>query len=247
MSRVLTRLGWTTIALAGLLGTSLSAGDLSASLRGGLGTERWDGVKNHLAFGFSYDQEVAKGSSIIMELGYVYQPGTGGIQPVPLAVKTALPVTGTFNAPSTNFQKLSAQGIVVRGFYRTEFSGLWSWQSGLSVGTMKSRMDATGVIRDGARVINEPPATSYPTGYMAGGWTANPEKTSMAINPFAGLAYSLGDMGYVEFNLVAFNYKQVTLTPTYVAGATGTNRVVPVIGEKSVSHLNLEIGVAFKF
>ena len=237
MSRVLTRLGWTTIALAGLLGTSLSAGDLSASLRGGLGTERWDGVKNHLAFGFSYDQEVAKGSSIIMELGYVYQPGTGGIQPVPLAVKTALPVTGTFNAPSTNFQKLSAQGIVVRGFYRTEFSGLWSWQSGLSVGTMKSRMDATGDIRD----------STSAAGAQAGGWAISPEKSNLSVSPFVGLAYSLGDMGYVEFNLVALNYKQVTLTPTYVAGATGTNRVIPVQGDKSVTHLNLEIGIAFKF
>ena len=246
MSRVLTRMGWTTVALAGLLGTSLTAGDFSASLRGGMGADRWDGVKNHLAFGFSYDQEISKGNSLILELGYIYQPGTGRNVALPLSTAAALVVGGVEN-PSTNFQKLTAQGITVRGFYRSELSGLWSWQAGLSVGTMKSRMDATGDIRDGARVINEPPATSYPTGYMAGGWTANPEKTSMAINPFAGLAYSLGDMGYVEFNLVAFNYKQVTLTPTYVAGATGTNRVVPVIGEKSVSHLNLEIGVAFKF
>ncbi len=237
MSRVLTRMGWTTVALAGLLGTSLTAGDFSASLRGGMGADRWDGVKNHLAFGLSYDQEISKGTSLIMELGYIYQPGTGGNVALPLATQAALPVTGTFNAPSTNFQKLTAQGITLRGIFRSELSGPWSWQTGLSVGTMKSRMDATGDIRD----------STTATGVMAGGWTSSPEKTSMAINPFAGLAYSLGDMGYVEFNLVALNYKQATLTPTWVTGATGTNRVVPILGEKSVSHLNLEIGVAFKF
>ena len=246
MSRVLTRLGWTTIALAGLLGTSLSAGDLSASLRGGLGTERWDGVKNHLAFGFSYDQEVAKGSSIIMELGYIYQPGTGANKALPQDVQAGLVVAGVSN-PSTNFQKLTAQGIVARGFYRTEFSGLWSWQSGLSVGTIKSRMDATGDIRDGIQISTNSTATNFPTGKPAGGWALSPEKSVLAVSPFVGLAYSLGEMGYVEFNLVALNYKQVTLTPANVPGGTTTNRVTAVQGDKSVTHLNLEIGIAFKF
>jgi hypothetical protein len=228
MNRVLTRVGWTTLALAGLLGTNLTAGDFGASLRGAAGTSRKDGVKDHLAFGISYDFELSKNSHVVTELGYLYQPGMGG--------NVAIPANsiGAVNGNSTNFQKLSTQGLTLRGLYRSNLSGAWSWQGGLLVGSLKSRMDATGDIRDSGNA-------------QAGGWAISPEKSALSVNPFAGFAYDLGELGHIELNLVALNYKQVTLTPSFVSGGTGTGRAVPLIGDKSVTHLNLEVGITFRF
>lgn len=229
MNRVLTRMGWTSLALASLLGTSLAAGDVGYSLRGGVGTSRKDGVKDALAFGVSYTHELGKSSALVAELGYLYQPGMGENVAIPANSLGAVTLTN-----STNFQKLSTQGFTLRGLYRGELSGGWSWQGGLLLGALKSRMDATGDIRDSG-------------GAQAGGWALSPEKNSMALAPFVGVAYGLGEFGHLEINLVGLNYKQVTLTPSFPAGTTGTNRAVPVIGDKSVSHINLEFGITFRF
>lgn len=222
------------LALAGLLNLGLTAGDLTATLKGGVGVSRKDGVKDHLAFGFAYGFDLSKDSQIVTELGYFYQPGRGANVAIPANSLGSVMNPDGGPGASTNFQKSSTQGITLRGLYRSTFSGPWSWQAGLMVGNLKSRMDATGDIRD-------------TTNAQAGGWAINPEKTNFSASPVLGLTYTFTELGYFEMNIVSVNYKQVTLTPTFVSGGTGTNRAVPTIGDKTVNHLDLEFGFAFRF
>lgn len=222
------------LALAGLLSLGLSAGDLTATLKGGVGVSRKEGVKDHLTFGFAYGFDLSKDSQIVTEFGYIYQPGRGANVPIPANSLGSVVNPNGGPGASTNFQKSTTQGLTLRGLYRSTLSGPWSWQAGLMVGQLKSRMDATGDIRDTANA-------------QAGGWALSPEKSGFSASPVVGLTYDLGEMGRFEMNIVSLNYKQVTLTPTFVAGGTGTNRAVPTIGDKTVNHLDLEFGFAIRF
>ena len=136
------------LALAGLLSLGLSAGDLTATLKGGVGMSRKDGVKDHFAFGFAYGFDLSKDSQIVTELGYFYQPGRGANAPIPANSLGSVINPNGGRGASTNFQKSTTQGITLRGLYRSTLSGPWSWQAGVMVGKLKSRMDATGDIRD---------------------------------------------------------------------------------------------------
>lgn len=233
-----------TLALVAAAGLSLSAGDLTANLRGGWGTKRQDGVKDSLGFGLGYSFELAKGTSLVTELSYTYQPGRGGNVAIPAnSLGAHLDPNGTAtDGTSTNFQKATNTILGYRVLARTAITDSWSFQGGLFMGRAKSRLEAVGDMRTAA--VAGPPAVPSS---VAGGWTITPERSSSFVSPVLGLVYNLGEVGYVEFNAVALSYDQTTVTPTQIPGATGTARIQPVVGSKGVTHVNLEIGVSFRF
>ncbi len=211
------------LALIASAGLTAQAGDVTASLRGGLGLGKKDGVKDMLGFGLGTSFDLSSDNAIAAELAYFYQPGTRELVGI-------VPPAGVNLGASTNFQKLSASGIGLRAAFVHKLSGDWSFQAGAYLAQVKSRMDAVGDVRS--------------TTGQIGGWASSPEKSSMGLSPYVGLVRKFGDVGNFEINLSTLRYKQVTLTPTWVG--TGVNTVQPMYGAKDVTHLNLEFGVSFR-
>ena len=209
---------------------SASAGvpdlDYSMKVRGIAGLSSEDGVRNGIGLGFDVGMPLGKDAKVDVELGYRYL--TGSNQLVPFAAN-ALNATLDY---STNFQKNTVEGFVLRGAYSHSF-GMpdLSWHAGLSVNFLKSRMDAIGDIRN--------PATPK---VSQGSWAISPEKNGVSASPFAGLGYDLGQSGAVELNLIMDSYKQVTLDPNFT-----TTPVTPSLGSRTVNTLKIEVGYTFRF
>jgi hypothetical protein len=214
-----------------LLGGVLHAEDasgLSLKIRAQAGTETTEGVRNGFGVGLNYGFKMGPGS-LNAELSYQYYAGKQFRQAIG---------TNPFGLTETNAvdsRKSSVNGLGIRASYSMKFAGDWGWQIGAAFMQMKSREEAIGTFGSNTTTNNY------------GSWAMAPEKSGMTASPFVGLTYNLGEIGAIEFNLIAASYKQVTVSPTYNAGATGNVRVTPTIGDSSVNKLKLEVAYAFKF
>jgi hypothetical protein len=216
------------LLLAVVAGVSAGAADLdySMKLRGIVGTESKEGVRNGIGLGLNVGIPLAKGSKVDVEVGYRYLTGDGRDVAFP-----ANALGSTLNN-STNFQKTNVQGFVLRGAYSQSFMmDNLSWHAGLSVNFLKSRMDAISDFRSTAT-----PATS------SGAWAINPEKNATTVSPFVGLAYDFSQSGGMEVNLIMDSYKQVTVDPNFT-----TTPITPSFGSKNINTLKVEVGYTFRF
>ncbi len=215
-----------------LLGGVLHAEDtspLSFKIRAQGGTETTQGVRNGFGAGLNYGFKVGPGT-LNAEFSYQYYAGKQYRQPIG---------TNPFSLTDTtavDSHKSTVTGLGIRASYQMKLSGDWNWHLGAAFMQMKSKDEAVGTFGTNTTTLNY------------GSWAINPDKSALAVSPFAGVTYNLGDMGAIEFNLIGASYKQITVTPIYNASATVLNqRVTPAIGDKSVNNIKLEVGYAFKF
>lgn len=221
------------LLIAGVICSGASAADLNLDFglkfRASAGLKDEYGVKHGLganAF-VSMPMSWAKGAAITAEFGYQYYTGD--------AVR--VPVAGTIGtvaidpAESVDFQKTNVEGFNLRAIYSQDFlkEGL-SWQAGVIVNRLKSRMDAVGTF------VND-----LGTAYV-GNWTERPEEVAVTPGALAGIKYQFNEAGAIELNVVYATYKQVTVTPVDVAGV-----VKPQFGSKNIGTMKIEFGYIFRF
>lgn len=221
------------LLIAGVFCSSGSAADLnldfglkfraSAGLKDEYGVKHGLGANAFVAIPMGW----AKGATITAEFGYQYFTG----DPTRVPVADTIGTIGVDPAESVNFQKTNVEGFNLRAIYGQDFlkEGL-SWQAGVIVNRLKSRMDAVGTFTNTAN-------TAY-VGY----WTERPEKAAVTPGALVGVKYQFNEAGAIELNLVYTTYKQVTVTPVEVAG-----EVKPLFGSKNIGTMKIEFGYVFRF
>ena len=215
-----------------LLGGVLHAEDttgFSFKIRAQGGTETNYGVRNGFGAGLNYGFKAGPG---ILNAEFSYQYYSGKQYRQPIDPSNPFHLT---DATAVDSHKSPVNGLGIRASYEMPISGSWKWHLGAAFMQMKSKDEAVGTFGTNTTTLNY------------GSWAFTPEKSALAVSPFAGVIYNLGDMGAIVINLIGTSYKQVTVTPIYNASAAGNQRVTPAVGDKSVNNIKLEVGYAFKF
>ena len=231
---------WLSAMLLGGVLHAEDASGLSLKIRAQAGTETTKGVRNGFGVGLNYGFKVGPGS-LNAELSYQYYAGKQFREPLAANTFGTISLVDVVTSPTTqqpgvDSHKNTVNGLGIRASYSMKFAGDWGWQIGAAFMQMKSRDEAIGTFGKDTTTAN-----NY------GSWAISPEKSGLTASPFVGLTYNLGEIGAIEFNLVAASYKQVTVTPVYNSGNTGNQRVSPAIGDTNVNKLKLEVAYAFKF
>lgn len=235
-----TSLWLSAMLLGGVLHAEDAPSGVSLKIRAQAGTETTKGVRNGFGVGLNYGFKVGPGT-LNAELSYQYYAGKQFRQPLAANTFGAISLVDVVTNPPTqqpgvDSHKNSVNGLGIRASYSMKFAGDWGWQIGAAFLQMKSRDEAIGTFGSNTTVNNY------------GSWAITPEKSGMTASPFVGMTYDLGEMGAIEFNLIAASYKQVTVTPVYNTSVpSGNQRVTYTVGDSNVNKLKLEVAYAFKF
>lgn len=220
---------------------------MALKLRTQTGFQSEAGMRNGFGFGVNYAHKMGPGY-LNAELGYQYYSGKQYREPIKSNVFGLVDVdtdpaheTGP-NFSSVDSRKNAADGITLRmGWSQPIVEGL-SWQAGVVLGKLKNHHESIGTFGmtfDGKGDIAS--SGDY------GSWVISVDKSYFTASPFAGVKWDFNEIGALELNVLFQSLKVTTVEPIYNAGAAGTSRVTPLIGEKSINKPKVEIAYVFKF
>ena len=232
MNRRLSRLGLAAVViLAGAVPAMAQAGSKIGNLDFGIkfhvgataGNLKDDlHAQNMLGLGVEGSYALSSTSAIIGEItfssygagkgydntkfsGPVY--GTAGVTSV-----GGVPVTLQVGS-SVDYRKNSLQGFSFRGGYRGALGGMWSWQGGLTLDSMKYRQEANGTLQPKAGATN--------AGALEG-IAVTPTTNKLSLGAFAGVKLQFSENFFLETNLVSVGYSTANYLPYSYTGQAPT-------------------------
>jgi hypothetical protein len=181
-------------------------------------------AENMLGLGVEGSYALSSTGSIIGEITFSSFGGGKGYDntkfsgPVYIAgpASTVGGVPITLQVPSSaDYRKNTLQGFSFRGGYRGTFSGMWSWQAGLSLDGLKYRQEASGQLQPkvGTTATNAGPYE---------GFALTPTKTKLGLGAFAGVKVQFSDNFSIETNLISVGYGTANYQPFSYTGQTPT-------------------------
>ncbi len=215
------------------------------------------GTKDQLAnrnLGFGLDLGFVTGLGRFgAEIGYQYKPGDqfsynllAGNPTAPGNTVVILPAQTTPPVYTGDLRRNQLDGVTVRLSYEKSLNPDWAIRGGVQLGGAKFRHEYIGNIQ-GTVAIGAAAAVPFLDAY-----SGTPTKSTIAVSPFFGFSYKLGESSALEMQVLALRYQSISYR--HVAGtAAGTIAVQNsrngldffVENNRMVPHI--EIGYAFRF